>query len=154
MLACYILTALLLLALYLWCDAGEGETYVCKARGAINLVKLDNEHGEILACVLGVWWGSSRSDRILRWVLRASLARGVRPRHPLQELPVVGICERWTAVLVISSGGAVMAWGVGDHLFEKISYPVPLRTGMTWEPKPWDLRAHHSLSTGGGRLPD
>jgi hypothetical protein len=28
--------------------------YVRKARGAINLVKLNNEHGEILACVLGV----------------------------------------------------------------------------------------------------
>jgi hypothetical protein len=74
MLACYILTPLLLLALYLWCDAGEGETYVRKARGAINLVKLDNEHGEILACVLGVWWGLSQSDRILRWVLWATWA--------------------------------------------------------------------------------
>jgi len=28
---------------------------VDKARGADNLVKLDNELGEILACVLGVW---------------------------------------------------------------------------------------------------
>jgi hypothetical protein len=55
MLACYILTALLLLALYLSCDASEGETYVHKARGAVNLVKLDIKHGEILACVLGVW---------------------------------------------------------------------------------------------------
>jgi hypothetical protein len=47
MLACYILTALLLLTLYLLCDAGEGETYVRKAQGAINLVKLNNEHEEI-----------------------------------------------------------------------------------------------------------
>jgi hypothetical protein len=39
---------------------------VDKARGADNLAKLDNELGEILACVLGVWRGSSRSDRILR----------------------------------------------------------------------------------------
>jgi hypothetical protein len=29
--------------------------YVRKARGAVNLLKLDNEHGGILACVLGVW---------------------------------------------------------------------------------------------------
>ena len=54
-----------------------------KARGAVKLVKLDNEHGEILACVLGVWYGLSRSDRILRRVFGASLAEGVRPGHPL-----------------------------------------------------------------------
>jgi hypothetical protein len=34
---------------------GEGITWVDKARGADNLVKLDNELGESLACVLGVW---------------------------------------------------------------------------------------------------
>jgi hypothetical protein len=85
MLACYILTALLLLALYLSCDASEGETYVRKARGAINLVKLDIKHGEILACVLGVWWGLTRSERILRWVFGTSLAEGVWTGHPLRE---------------------------------------------------------------------
>ena len=45
-----------------------------------------------------------------------------------------------------------MARGVGDPLFEKISCPVPLRTGMSCEPEPWDLRAHHSLPMGGGRF--
>jgi hypothetical protein len=34
---------------------GEGIMRVDKARGADNLVKLDNELREILACVLGVW---------------------------------------------------------------------------------------------------
>jgi hypothetical protein len=34
---------------------GEGITGVDKARGADNLVKLDNEFGESLACILGVW---------------------------------------------------------------------------------------------------
>jgi hypothetical protein len=34
---------------------GEGITFLDKARGANNLVKLDNELEEILACVLGVW---------------------------------------------------------------------------------------------------
>jgi hypothetical protein len=33
-------------------------------------------------------------------------------------------------VLVVPDGGAVMAWGVGYPL-EKISCPVPLRTGMS-----------------------
>jgi hypothetical protein len=53
MLACYILTVLLLLTLCLSCDAGEGETYVRKARGAVKLVKLDNKHGEVLRACLG-----------------------------------------------------------------------------------------------------
>jgi hypothetical protein len=34
---------------------GKGIMFLGKARGADNLVKLDNELGEILACVLGVW---------------------------------------------------------------------------------------------------
>jgi hypothetical protein len=61
----------------------------------------------------------------------ASLAEGVLPRHPLRELPMAGICERWTGELVIPGAGAVVARGVGDPLFEKISCPVPLRTGMS-----------------------
>jgi hypothetical protein len=40
--------------------------------------------------------------------LWASLAKGVRPGHPLRELPVVGISERWTEVLVIP--GEVLSW--------------------------------------------
>jgi hypothetical protein len=34
---------------------GEGITLLDKARAADNLVKLDNELREILACVLGMW---------------------------------------------------------------------------------------------------
>jgi hypothetical protein len=37
---------------------------------------------------------------------------------------------RADGVLVIPGGGAVEAWGVGYPL-EKISYLVPLRTGMS-----------------------
>jgi hypothetical protein len=44
---------------------------------------------------------------------------------------MAGICERWTGELVIPGAGAVVARGVGDPLFEKISCPVPLRTGMS-----------------------
>jgi hypothetical protein len=40
--------------------------------------------------------------------LGASLAKGVRPRHSFQELPMAGICERWTGVLVIP--GEVLSW--------------------------------------------
>ena len=40
--------------------------------------------------------------------LGASLAEGMRPGHPLRELPVAGICERWTGVLVIP--GEVLSW--------------------------------------------
>jgi hypothetical protein len=40
--------------------------------------------------------------------LWTSLAKGVRPRHPLRELPVTGICERWSGVLVIP--GEVLSW--------------------------------------------
>jgi hypothetical protein len=42
---CYILLLLLLLALYLWCDAGEWEVYMYKARSAENLVNLIKELG-------------------------------------------------------------------------------------------------------------
>ena len=37
-----------------------------------------------------------------------SHAKGVRPRHPLRKLPMAGICERWTGVLVIP--GEVLSW--------------------------------------------
>jgi hypothetical protein len=59
-------------------------------------------------------------DKILRRVFGASLDGGVRPGHPLPELPVSGKCERWTRVLVIPGGGVVVAQGVGDPLLEDI----------------------------------
>ena len=46
-------------------------------------------------------------------------------------------------------GGAIEAWGVGYPL-EKISCPVPLRTGMSREPDHRTLCACHSSLNGRG----
>ena len=57
---------------------------------------------------------------------------------------MAGICERWTGVLVIP--GEVLSWHEELVIpFEKISYLVPLRTGISREPAHRTLRAHHSF---------
>ena len=58
----------------------------------------------------------------LRTSCWTSLARGVRPRHPLREVPVAGACEMrrsWGGVSLWDEaldGGAIEARGVGYPL--------------------------------------
>ena len=66
-------------ALYLWCDAWWRIVWVVKALGASNVVTT----GEILACVLGVWWGLSQPNRILRWFFGWVLPRGCDLGFPM-----------------------------------------------------------------------
>ena len=51
--------------------------------------------------------------------------------------------------MTLRDGGAVEARGVGYPL-EKMSYLVPLRTGMSIEPDHRTLRTHYSFLNGWG----
>ena len=79
----YLLTYLQLLLLciisVMWCLV-EDCLWVVKALDADNVVTT----GEIMACILGVWWGLSWSGRILWWVVGQVFLGGVTWASPIR----------------------------------------------------------------------
>ena len=90
--------------------------------------------------------------------LWTSLARRMRPEHSLREVPVAGTCEMRRSRGGVSLWDEALGWrcrrGTGCWLSpaEKISCPVPLRTGMSRELDHRTLRRCHSLLNGRGTI--
>jgi hypothetical protein len=80
-----------------------------------------------------------------------SLAWGVQPRHSPRVVPMAGACEMrrpWGGVSFWDKAPGVEVPSRYQVLvipFEKISYPIPLRTGMLRELDHGTLRTHQLL---------